>query len=223
MGVSVTNTMVYDKGEWGMCSAPTRHMTKVRPSIDSPHQVVISCWTPEYQYPWFYFYCDSLFQHGCCIIWYGGRCEIINVYPLIGHRPGSRLRRRSKYNSEDGPTVVEDDEDEGEMSSSMEDPNINYCDVDDDGMDIEDDGVRHCKSDPWRTNFSMGSILNITPSTTVKRNSYIYSICMTLFIGVIPRFCIPHCPNLQSICVCRRSTMCIPKIGDQSKLDKCEQ
>ena len=48
--------------------------------------------------------------------------------------------------------MVEDDEDEGETSSSTEDPNINYRDVDDDGMDVEDDGVRHCKSDPWRTN-----------------------------------------------------------------------
>ena len=38
-----------------MCSAPTRRMTKVRPSIDSPHRVVI----PEYQYPWFRFYCDA--------------------------------------------------------------------------------------------------------------------------------------------------------------------
>jgi len=85
-----------------------------------------------------------------------------------------------EYNSEDGPkldkfgnTVVEDsDEDEGETLLSTEDPNINYRDVDDDGMNVEDDGVRHCKSDPWRTNFLMGSIPNITSNTTVKRNSY---------------------------------------------------
>ena len=74
-----------------------------------------------------------------------------------------------EYNSEDGPKldkfgnaeVEDDDEDEGETSSSTEDPNINYGDVDDDGMDVEDGGVRHCKSEPWRTNFSMGSIPNI--------------------------------------------------------------
>jgi hypothetical protein len=105
----------------------------------------------------------------------------------------------------------------------MEDPNINYRDVNDDGMDVEDDGVRHCKSDPWRTNFSMGSIPNITSNTTVKRNSYIFSICTTLFIGAIPRFRIPHCPNLQSICVCCRSSMGIPKMGDWRKLDNCER
>jgi hypothetical protein len=28
-------------------------------------------------------------------------------------------------------------------SSLTEDPNINYHDADDDGMDVEDDGVRH--------------------------------------------------------------------------------
>jgi hypothetical protein len=63
-----------------MCSAPTCHVTNVRPSIDSPHQVVISCRTPEYQYPWFRFYCDSIFfQHaGCCRWRYssGGRPSI---------------------------------------------------------------------------------------------------------------------------------------------------
>ena len=46
--------------EAGMCSAPTRHVTKVRPSIDSPHRVIIPRRTPEYQYPWFCFYCASL-------------------------------------------------------------------------------------------------------------------------------------------------------------------
>jgi hypothetical protein len=35
--------------------------------------------------------------------------------------------------------VVEYDEDERESSPSTEDPNINYRDVDDDGMDVEDD------------------------------------------------------------------------------------
>jgi hypothetical protein len=39
-------------------------MTKVRLSIDSPHQVVISRITPEYQYPRFRFYCPSLFPGG---------------------------------------------------------------------------------------------------------------------------------------------------------------
>jgi hypothetical protein len=42
-----------------MCLAPTHHVTKVRPSIDSPHRVVIPRITPEYQYPWFRFYCDA--------------------------------------------------------------------------------------------------------------------------------------------------------------------
>jgi hypothetical protein len=44
-----------------MCSAPTCHVTNVRPSINSPHRVAISRRTPEYQYPWFRFYCDSIF------------------------------------------------------------------------------------------------------------------------------------------------------------------
>jgi hypothetical protein len=47
-----------------MCSSPTRHMTKVRLSIDSPHQVVLSRIKPEYQYPRFRFYCPSLFPGG---------------------------------------------------------------------------------------------------------------------------------------------------------------
>ena len=55
------HTMVYDEGEWGMCSAPTRRMSKVRPSINSPHRVVILHQTPEYQYHRFHFYCASLF------------------------------------------------------------------------------------------------------------------------------------------------------------------
>ncbi len=38
-----------------MCSAPTRHVAKVRLSIHSPYRVVIPRITPEYQYPWFRF------------------------------------------------------------------------------------------------------------------------------------------------------------------------
>ena len=34
---------------------------KVRLSTDSPHRVVISRRTPEYQYHWFRFYCNSIF------------------------------------------------------------------------------------------------------------------------------------------------------------------
>ena len=45
-----------------MCLAPTRHMTKVRLSTDSTHQVLIPRQTPEYQYPWFCFYFASLFS-----------------------------------------------------------------------------------------------------------------------------------------------------------------
>jgi hypothetical protein len=44
-----------------MCLAPTCHVAKVRLSIHSPYQVVISHKTPGYQYPWFCFYCASLF------------------------------------------------------------------------------------------------------------------------------------------------------------------
>jgi hypothetical protein len=44
-----------------MCLAPTRHVAKVRLSIHSPYRVVIPRITPEYQYPWFCFYCASLF------------------------------------------------------------------------------------------------------------------------------------------------------------------
>jgi hypothetical protein len=46
-----------------MCLAPTRRMTKVRLSTDSPHQVVISHRTPECQYPWFRFYWASNFYY----------------------------------------------------------------------------------------------------------------------------------------------------------------
>ncbi len=53
--------MVYVEGEWGMCLAPTRRMTKVRLSNGSPQWVVIRHITPEYQYLWFCFYCPSLF------------------------------------------------------------------------------------------------------------------------------------------------------------------
>ena len=44
-----------------MCSAPTCHVRKVRPVIDSPHIAVISRRSPEYQYPWFRFYWASNF------------------------------------------------------------------------------------------------------------------------------------------------------------------
>ena len=44
-----------------MCSAPTCHVTNVRPVIDSPHIAVISRRSPEYQYPWFRFYWASNF------------------------------------------------------------------------------------------------------------------------------------------------------------------
>ena len=47
----------------------------------------------------------------------------------------------------------------GEMSPSMEEPNIHQGDGDDDdGVDVEDGGVKQCKSDPWRTNFSMDRV-----------------------------------------------------------------
>jgi hypothetical protein len=66
---------------------------------------------------------------------------------VLGEFPSSD--DKFEYNSEDGPkldkfknSVVEDDnKDEGETSLSTEDPNINYRDVDDDGKDVEDDGV----------------------------------------------------------------------------------
>ncbi len=146
--------------------------------------------------------------------------ELLFGRGVVGELPPSD--DEFEYNYKDGPKldkfgnrVVEDDnKDKGETSSSTEDPNINYRDINDDGMDVEDDGVQHCKSDPLRTNFSMGSIPNTSSNTTVKRNSYIYSIYTRLFIGAIPRFCIPHYPNLQSICVCCRSSMCVPKMGD---------
>jgi hypothetical protein len=83
------------------------------------------------------------------------------IVPLFGRGSWENCppATQFEYNSDDGPkldkfgnTVAEDDddEDEGETSLLTEDPNINYRDVEDDGMDVEDDGVRHCKSDPWR-------------------------------------------------------------------------
>ena len=70
-----------------MCSAPTCHVTNVRPSMDSPHRVVILRNTPEYQYPWFRFYCDSIFSV----------CWMLQVEILIGgvdrlsrHQPQTR-------------------------------------------------------------------------------------------------------------------------------------
>ncbi len=50
-----------------MCSAPTRCMTKVWLSTNSPHRVVISRRTPEYQYPWFRFIALPFFQHAGCV------------------------------------------------------------------------------------------------------------------------------------------------------------
>ncbi len=44
-----------------MFSAPTRQVTNVRASRDSPHQAVIPHDTPEYQCPWFQFYRASKF------------------------------------------------------------------------------------------------------------------------------------------------------------------
>jgi hypothetical protein len=44
-----------------MCSAPTCHVTNVRPSIDSPHIAVILRNTPDYQCLWFQFYRASNF------------------------------------------------------------------------------------------------------------------------------------------------------------------
>ncbi len=69
-----------------MCSAPTRHVTKVRPSIDSPHRVVIPRRTPEYQYPWFRFYCASLFP-ACWMLHY-----LLTWRLLRGHQRLSRHR-----------------------------------------------------------------------------------------------------------------------------------
>ncbi len=44
-----------------MFSAPTRQVTNVRPSRNSPHRAVIPRDTPEYQCPWFQFYRASNF------------------------------------------------------------------------------------------------------------------------------------------------------------------
>jgi pre-rRNA-processing protein TSR3 len=71
-----------------------------------------------------------------------------------------------EYDSEDGAkldkfgnTVVEDDDyDEGETTWSTKEPNNKYGDGDDDGADVEDDGVRRCEPDPWKTNFSMDGV-----------------------------------------------------------------
>jgi hypothetical protein len=68
-----------------MCLAPTRHVTKVRLSIDSPHRVVIPRRTPEYQYPRFRFCCASLFP-ACWMLHY-----LLTWRPLRGHQ---RLSRR---------------------------------------------------------------------------------------------------------------------------------
>jgi hypothetical protein len=64
-----------------MCSAPTCHMTKVRPSINSPHQGLVSRLTPEYQCPWFKFYRASNFY-----------CVMIAAEPLLPSGPPLETR-----------------------------------------------------------------------------------------------------------------------------------
>ncbi len=61
-----------------MFSAPTSHVTNVRPSRDSPHRAVISCQTPEYQCLWFQFYRASNFY-----------CMAIAAEPSSPSRPPS--------------------------------------------------------------------------------------------------------------------------------------
>ena len=67
-----------------MCSAPTCHVTNVRPSIDSPHIAVISRNTPVYQCLWFQFYRASNFY----------RMAIAADSSQIGWPPASLQRRR---------------------------------------------------------------------------------------------------------------------------------
>jgi hypothetical protein len=80
--------MVYVEGEWGMCPAPTRRMTKVRLSNDSPQQVVIRRITPEYQYLWFRFYCPSIFPGGNL------RAHVHNAFGDSGSVDYRRWQRR---------------------------------------------------------------------------------------------------------------------------------
>jgi hypothetical protein len=61
-----------------MFSAPTRQVTNVRPSHDSPHQAVIPSDMPEYQCHWFQFYRASNFY-----------CMAIAAEPLLPSGPPS--------------------------------------------------------------------------------------------------------------------------------------
>jgi hypothetical protein len=61
-----------------MFLAPTRQVTNVIPSIDSPHRAVIPRDTPEYQCPWFQFYRASNFY-----------CMAIAAEPLLPSGPPS--------------------------------------------------------------------------------------------------------------------------------------
>jgi hypothetical protein len=83
---------------------PTRHMTKVRLSIDSPHRVVILRITPEYQYPWFCFYCPFLFPGGNL------RAHIHNAFGnggRVDYSPPNECKDNNKDNE------VEEDEEGG--------------------------------------------------------------------------------------------------------------
>ncbi len=64
-----------------VCLAPTCHMTKVRPSINSPHQGLVLHLTPEYQCPWFQFYKASNFY-----------CMMITAEPTLPSIPPSETR-----------------------------------------------------------------------------------------------------------------------------------
>ena len=66
---ATSQNILWSTTKVSMCLVPTRRMTKVRLSTNSPHRVVIPRFTPEYQYPWFRFIATPFFQHaGCCII-----------------------------------------------------------------------------------------------------------------------------------------------------------
>ncbi len=54
--------------------------------------------------------------------------------------------------------VEDDDDDKGETTLSTEEPNVNHGDGDDDGADVEDNGLQHCQLDPWKTNFLMDRV-----------------------------------------------------------------
>jgi hypothetical protein len=95
--------MVYDESEWGMCLAPTRHVTKVRLSTDSPHRVVIPRITPEFQYPWFCFYCPSLFP-ACWMLQ-----PLLTWRPLQGHQCLSHRRPQIQQRHCRRSSIVRDD------------------------------------------------------------------------------------------------------------------